>query len=198
MNAFEPMTVAIGQYQTTFQGRTQHLTPLRSTMSDQIRIAVLRRPDSEALLAMLGRCSPLTLYRRFHGITDGTFFARQVLAEVEDQNSYLAWNGDRCVGLGSLGRGPDTADIGVLVEDSWQRRGVGTKLSIALLRQAREWRVPLLRADVLAENAFTLRALARMGPTKTSLDCGSYTVLVHLGRKASTATVVAHAATKGL
>ena len=77
---------------------------------------------------MLGRCSSMTLYHHFHGITDGVAYARHVLANADGHDSYLAWSEDRCVGVGSLHVGEDQAEIGVLVEDSWQRRGVGTAL----------------------------------------------------------------------
>ena len=150
-------------------------------MPDRIRVTVLEHADSEALLAMVGRCSAMTLYRRFHGVTDGVPYAQQVLADAAGHDSYAAWSGDRCVGLGNLHVRDDTAEIGVLVEDGWQRRGVGTALVVALVRRARERRSPFLRADLLAENRFALQALASVGPLRTSLAHGSYTALIDLG-----------------
>jgi RimJ/RimL family protein N-acetyltransferase len=145
-----------------------------------IRIAVLELADSEALLGMLGRCSPTALYRRFHGVTDGIFYAQQVLAAAGDRDSYVAWIGKECVGLGNLHVCDDTADVGVLIEDDWQRRDVGTALLIALVRRVRERGLHFLRAEVLDENRFALQVLARIGPAKTSLAAGSYTTLVDL------------------
>ena len=162
--------------------RHTHLRPAAgSMMPDRIRVTVLEHADSEALLAMVGRCSAMTLYRRFHGVTDGVSYAQQVLADAAGHDSYAAWRGDRCVGLGDLHVRDDTAEIGVLAEDGWQRRGVGTALVVALARRARERRSPFLRADLLAENHFALRALARVGPTRTSLAYGGYTALIDLG-----------------
>jgi GNAT superfamily N-acetyltransferase len=148
---------------------------------DRVRVAVLERADSEALLAMLGRCSPETLYRRFHGVTDGTFYADKVVAAAAYGDSSVAWNDNRCVGLGNLHLCDDTADVGVLVEDAWQRRGVGTALLIALLQRIRERGSQFLRADVLEENRFALRVLSRHGSATTSIAAGSYTILVDLG-----------------
>ena len=148
-------------------------------MPHRTRVAVLEQNDSEALLDMLGRCSPTTLYRRFHGVSDGIFYAKQVLATAGCRDSFVAWIGKECVGLGNLHVG-DTADVGVLVEDDWQRRGVGTALLIALVRRVREHGSHLLRADVLDETRFALQVLARLGPAKTSLAAGSYTTLVDL------------------
>jgi GNAT superfamily N-acetyltransferase len=147
----------------------------------RIRVAVLEHADSEALLAMFGRCSPKALYGRFHGVTDGTFYADQVLAAAAHGDSFVAWNGDACVGLGNAHVDGDIADVGILVEDAWQRRGVGTALLIATLRRACERRSRFLRADVLEESRFVLRILARLGSATTSMAAGCYTTLVDLG-----------------
>jgi len=149
-------------------------------LPDRIRVTVLEPADSEALLAMVGRCSPTALYRRFHGITNGVSYAQQVLADTGCRDSFAAWSGEDCVGLGNLGVCDDTAEVGVLVEDGWHGRGVGTALAVALVGRARERRSHFLRADVLAENRFVLHVLARFGPTKISLDHGIYTTLVDL------------------
>ena len=152
----------------------------RKTNPPPFRVAVLEHADSEALLGMLGRCSPTSLYRRFHGVTNGIFYAQQVLAAAGGRDSYVAWIGEECVGVGNLHVCDDTADVGVLVEDDWQRRGVGTALLIALVRRVRECGSHFLRADVLEENRFALQVLARLGPANTSLAAGSYTTLVDL------------------
>src|SRR5262245_39752138 len=65
-------------------------------------IAAVSPADTHQVLAMLGRCSSGTLYRRFHGVTDGVAYARQLLTPGRGQDSYSAWVGDRCVGLASL------------------------------------------------------------------------------------------------
>ncbi len=152
----------------------------RSVRSDRIRVTVLEQADSDALLDMAGRCSATTLYRRFHGVTDGVRYAQQLLADAADHDSYAAWNGDRCVGIGNLHVCEDTAEIGVLVEDGWQRRGVGSALVAALVRRARQHRTDFLRADLLAENQFVLQTLARVGPLRTRSAPGSYTALIDI------------------
>ena len=161
------------------------MTPTRIKDQDrnaiaQLRITVLEPVDSGALLGLLARCSPTALYRRFHGVTNGLFYAQQIVAAAEGRDSYVAWIGEECVGLGNLHVRDDTADIGVLVEDDWQRRGVGTALLIALMRRIGECGSHFLRADVLEENRFVLPLLARLGPAKTSVAAGSYTTVVDL------------------
>ena len=137
-------------------------------------------PIPERCSACLPRCSPTALYRRFHGVTNGIFYAHQIVAAAESRDSYVAWIGTECVGLGNLHVRDDTADIGVLVEDDWQRRGVGTALLLALERRVRERGSHFLRVDVLEENRFVLPLVARLGPSKTTVAAGSYTTLVDL------------------
>jgi GNAT superfamily N-acetyltransferase len=146
----------------------------------RVRVAALEHGDADNLFAMLGRCSPGTLYGRFHGVTDGTFYARQVLATAESKDSYVAWHGQNLVGLANLHVSDDTADIGVLIEDAWQRRGVGTALLSALVRRVRERGSRFLRADVLDDNRFVIRALSLLGSAKTAVAAGSYTTVVDL------------------
>jgi GNAT superfamily N-acetyltransferase len=162
---------------------TYHRPSARSMLPERIRVSVLEPADSEALLAMVGRCSPTARYHRFHGVTSGVSYAEQVLAAADCQDSFAAWIGKECVGLGNLHICDDTAEIGVLVEDDRQRRGVGTALLIALVRRVRERGSHFLRAEVLDENHFALQVLGRLGPAKTSLAYGSYTTLVDLAHE---------------
>jgi GNAT superfamily N-acetyltransferase len=150
----------------------------------QIRVDVLEPAASEALFAMLTRCSPKTLYRRFHGVTDGTYHAEQVLASAPCGDSFVAWNGGECVGLADIHVDGETADVGILVEDAWQRQGVGAALLRAALRRVHERRSRFLRADVLEDCRFVLRVLGRLGSATTSMAAGCYTTVVDFGVEA--------------
>ncbi len=158
-----------------FASRLPAATPLR--------VAALESVDSGAVVAMLRRCSPLSRFRRFHGITDGVSYVTQNLtaATRTAERIYGAWAAGRCVGLGSMHvDGRVSAEIAVLVEDAWQRRGVGWALVAALDGKARQSRLTGLRAEVLTENWFVPPALSRLGPTRTSTSCGVHTVWVDL------------------
>ena len=147
----------------------------------RIRIKALVREDAEAVLAMLGRCSPDTLYRRFHGVTDGHAHVARVLANIPGQDAYVAWSGGRCVGLASMAIDDDgSTHIGVLVEDRWQRRGAGSALTATLVARARQLGVGSLVADVLADNRFIVPLLGRIGPITASFDSGGATVRLGL------------------
>ena len=153
----------------------------RPPAPDHIRVALLQQRDSMALLSMLGRCSARSLYRRFHGPTGGVPYLQSKLAEAANGESYVAWADDTCVGFGNIHVRGDTADIGLLVEDHWQRRGIGAALVNELVCHARNDGARFLRADVLAdEDRFVLQSLSRMGEMRTSLDFGVYTATVDI------------------
>jgi len=111
--------------------------------------------DTEAVLAMVARCSRMTLFRRFHGPSDGVAYARAVLDRQPGDETLVAWKRPACIGLATLGRDEGgIAHLGVLVEDAWQRRGVGSRLVTALLDGARAKGVSRVHVDVLGDDRF--------------------------------------------
>jgi GNAT superfamily N-acetyltransferase len=148
-----------------------------------LRIARLRGADYGPVVSMLGRCSPETLQRRFHAITDGVPYVTRLLAGASGEIGYGAWLVGRCMGVASLHVADgSSAEMAVLIEDDWQRRGIGSALVAELARQARQRGLTCLRADVRADNHFVPPALARMGPTRTSISAGVYTIWLNLER----------------
>ena len=73
-------------------------------------------------------------------------------------------------------------DLGVLVEDAWQRRGVGTWLVASLLVNARSRGVTTVHADVLGDDLFILEALRRIGPLTVAIEFGTYSIDIDIGR----------------
>ena len=72
---------------------------------------------------MLTRCSQATLVRRFHGFTDGVAYTRALFRNQPNGDTFVAWYGSCCVAVATLGVDANgIADLGVLVEDAWQRR----------------------------------------------------------------------------
>jgi GNAT superfamily N-acetyltransferase len=128
---------------------------------------------------MVGRCSPSALYHRFHGNTDGTAYVRHLVA-TSGHETLTAWSGVRCVGLATLARSACDHELGVLVEDGWQRRGIGTALLSCLVASARARGIGQIVAEVLGEDSFVLSALRRVGPAVVTLEQGVYTVRVTL------------------
>ena len=136
-------------------------------------------PQLPDLLAMLGRCSSRTLYQRFHGATDGTFHARD-LARRTGHLTVGAWTRSGCIGIATLAPGEGIYDLGVLIEDAWQRRGVGAVLLRRLAELAAAAGISEWRAEVLAENGWVLGVLSRIGRVDASVRWGEYSVRIEL------------------
>lgn len=140
--------------------------------------------DTEAVLTMLSRCSRTTLFHRFHGLTDGVGYFAALLGDGPLDHTLLAWYRSTCVGVATLGGGATgIVDLGVLVEDAWQRQGVGTRLVAALLDGAREKGVTGVHADVLGDDMFILESLRRIGSLTVSIEFGSYSIDIEIGRQ---------------
>jgi GNAT superfamily N-acetyltransferase len=73
------------------------------------------------------------------------------------------------------------AELGVLVEDAWQRRGVGSVLLRELAGHARRAGLRALTAQLLTEQAWTAGLLRPYGTCQTGLPSrGTVTVTVRL------------------
>lgn len=146
-------------------------------------VAQLGPHDVAALLALHDRCTPETRFARWHGHTNA--FPRRYLAAItageDDHVAVGAWDGGRLVGFGSAALlRPGTRELGLLVEDAWQHRGLGRKMLAALLDEARRLRTARLRAEVLASEARLLEPLARLGPMATRTSFGVVTAEVDI------------------
>ncbi|GAA4511929.1 hypothetical protein GCM10023191_076770 [Actinoallomurus oryzae] len=103
-------------------------------------IRAVRTGDAAALAAMFGRCSRETRYRRFHGPVAEipASYLRRCLDGPHRAFVAEPTGGD-IVGLASSGPAlddPCVHEVGVLVEDAWQRRGVGGLLLARLFADA--------------------------------------------------------------
>ncbi|NJQ04340.1 GNAT family N-acetyltransferase [Streptomyces lonarensis] len=102
---------------------------------------IVLRPAGPAELAAAGamhdRCSEESLARRYHGPPGEASRYLPHLLGPHHGRSVAAWSADgRLVGLGHLLWDGDEAEVALLVEDAWQRRGVGTALLSELLALA--------------------------------------------------------------
>jgi GNAT superfamily N-acetyltransferase len=149
-------------------------------------VRLLRPGVSEtgAVLAMVARCSRASLFHRFHGFTDGVAYFGALLRDRPFDQTRLAWYGSTCVGVAALGvSATGIVDLGLLVEDAWQRRGIGTRLVSSLLDGARAKGVTTVHADVLSDDRFILRVLRRCGPLSVSIEGGIFSIDINLSRQ---------------
>ena len=153
---------------------------------DEVTVRKPERADAEAVLAMLRRCSRTSLYHRFHGFGDGGAYFAELLRNRPTDQTMLAWHGRACVGAATLAAGAARIpDLGVLVEDAWQRRGIGTRLTALLVDRARSTGVTSVHADILNEDLFILRALRRLGPLTTTFERGTVAIDIDLADRLS-------------
>jgi len=146
--------------------------------NDNLLVRSLLPADLPAVGEMTARCSRDTIFHRFHGFIDLPTYLGGLL--TGEQTSVVACWENCCVGLASLGPGAQGPELAVLVEDAWQRRGIGGALFDALVDMAKARGHRLLHADVLFEDAYILRALARYGRLDVELEYGDYSVSVYL------------------
>jgi GNAT superfamily N-acetyltransferase len=144
-----------------------------------VRIRRAEPDDRQALVAVLARCTAETRYRRFLGPVSS--IPEPYLTEaVEGANGHFALVAEAEPGLVALAScstvGDGAADLGILVEDNFQRRGLGTALLAKLIEQADRSGLQALTATVLGEQAWLLRALRAYGPLDVSISSGVFDV----------------------
>jgi GNAT superfamily N-acetyltransferase len=137
--------------------------------------------DRPALERMLARCTGQTRYRRFHGpvnvfperyLTEAlsgsplhfALVASVVDAAVDDAADDGTVDDGTVVALASC-RAVDegVAELGILVEDEWQHRGVGGYLLAEIVAHARRTGLRALQAQVLADQPWIVGLLRRHG-----------------------------------
>ncbi|MEV7926619.1 MULTISPECIES: GNAT family N-acetyltransferase [unclassified Kitasatospora] len=139
--------------------------PSRLTLADGTALTL--RPagpaDRAAALAMHLRCSPASLRLRYHGpVRDAGRYLDHLL-DARHGHSLAATAADgRIVALGHLMWDDDEAELAVLVEDAWQRRGLGPALLRQLSAAARAAGVTTVYAVTHASNTGLITAMRRL------------------------------------
>ncbi|GAA0543637.1 hypothetical protein GCM10010390_52150 [Streptomyces mordarskii] len=88
---------------------------------------------------MHARCSPATLGLRYHGsVGDADRYLAHLLSPRFGRTLAAYTASGRLVALGHLLWDGDEAEVALIVEDEWQRRGVGGELLRRLVAMAAE------------------------------------------------------------
>jgi GNAT superfamily N-acetyltransferase len=158
----------------------------------------LRRADAadrEALRSMFDRCTPRTRYRRFHGpvkaiperyladALSGSALHYALVACPEFPDRHPDARAGGVVALGSCRTvGEGAAELGLLIEDAWQRHGLGTRLLRDLVTHASRAGLRVLEAQLLVEQAWITGLLSPYGACRLrSTGDGVLNVTVRLG-----------------
>jgi len=150
----------------------------------------IRRPvagDRARIEDMWERCSPATRYSRLHSPCP-TLPVPYIDAVMCDPSaSRVCVIGGQLVGLASLiVESEGVGDLGVIVENAWQRHGVGTLLVESLVAGAAGRDITVIKASVLAAQAHLADALRRLsGDTAITSAGPTVTVTVRLGSNSS-------------
>jgi RimJ/RimL family protein N-acetyltransferase len=137
--------------------RDDEWVPLRD--GRRVYIRSWQPDDQPEIAALFERLSPRSLAQRFHSAA--VRITAAVLDQVTAGHALVAELDGQVVALASYNPLPDRgqADVGIVVDDAHQRRGIGTALCDSLARHARRAGIPRLRAEVLSSNYGMLRLL---------------------------------------
>jgi len=154
--------------------------------------------DMQAISDFFAGLSAQTRYLRFFGpVTPGAALLRTLSGCAENVDALVAVRASAIVGHAMAvdrdgSRGTRVTDIGVVVGDAWQGRGVGSALMRALVTGAQARGVAVLEMDVLDANHSVLAMItdhwpaARVGQTP---DCVS--IRVRLPQRSANPSAVA-------
>ncbi|WP_435612428.1 N-acetyltransferase family protein [Streptomyces sp. bgisy159] len=116
--------------------------------------------DLQAAKEMHERCSSRTLGMRYHGpVGDADRYLKHLLSPRFGRTLAVRTPSGRIVGLGHLLWDGDETEVALLVEDRWQRRGIGGELLRRLVAMAREAGCESVYAVTQASNTGMVAAM---------------------------------------
>ncbi len=134
-----------------------------------VELRAARPGDSARLERMFYRLSPDTIYFwTFVPAHKQPHWAARfgALAQIDYYQQYavVAMVNGEVVGLARFDREatPGQAEVAIVIEDAWQRRGLGRQLMYRLIEAARRLQITTFTARILGENRRTLRLVAML------------------------------------
>ncbi|MET9130798.1 GNAT family N-acetyltransferase [Streptomyces antibioticus] len=147
----------------------------------------VRRADTGDLAAareMHERCSPRTLGMRYHGpVGDADRYLNHLLSPRFGRTLAVQTTSGRIVGLGHLLWDGDETEVALLVEDGWQRRGIGAGLLDRLVAMAVEAGCESVYAVTQSSNTGMVAAMRGLGlPLDYQIEEGTLVITARLDR----------------
>jgi acyl-CoA hydrolase/RimJ/RimL family protein N-acetyltransferase len=157
----------------------------------------IRPTDEPKLVGLFYSMSEDALYKRFMRVVKRVAHEeRQYFLDVDyvDNMAIVLETSDpryepEIVGIAQYFRDPDTdfADVGFIVKDTWQGKGLGRILVEEMIRLARVNGIKGLTADVLANNQAMLHLFEQTGlDVRTETESGVVLVEIHFEESAVT------------
>jgi RimJ/RimL family protein N-acetyltransferase len=190
--AFTPAEYARAQALVEVSGALLRQHTERATLllpdGSELLIRTATGDDLEPVLRLHARSSTATRRRRYlaRGKAPSPERMRQLL-EPAGGVALLALHDDRVVASANLVAEGDLGEVALLVEDGWQRRGIGTALLRRLIGHADGSQLAALVAHTEADNVAMIRTLRRFGAPDGERDGTMLTVTLPVaGRQRAT------------
>ncbi|MBV7696527.1 GNAT family N-acetyltransferase [Streptomyces sp. TRM70350] len=138
--------------------------------------------DLQAAKAMHDRCSARTLSMRYHGpVKDADRYLNHLLSPRFGRTLAVQTASGRIVGLGHLLWDGDETEVALLVEDEWQRRGIGAELLGRLVAMAVEAGCESVYAVTQSSNTGMVAAMRGLGlPLDYQIEEGTLVITARL------------------
>lgn len=138
--------------------------------------------DLRAAKAMHERCSARTLGMRYHGpVGDADRYLGHLLSPRFGRTLAVQTASGRIVGLGHLLWDGDETEVALLVEDAWQRRGIGGELLGRLVAMAVEAGCASVYAVTQSSNTGMVAAMRGLGlPLDYQIEEGTLVITARL------------------
>ncbi|WP_191134271.1 GNAT family N-acetyltransferase [Streptomyces sp. col6] len=149
---------------------------------NEITVRRADRADHGAAVAMHGRCSEQTLRLRYHGpVRDADRYLDHLLSPRFGRTLAVQTASGRLVALGHLLWDGDETEVALLVEDEWQRRGIGSELLARLVAMAGEAGCESVYAVTQASNTGMVAAMRALSlPLDYQIEEGTLVITARL------------------
>lgn len=154
------------------------------TLPEGNEITVRRADGSDlpAARAMHDRCSERTLALRYHGpVADADRYLGHLLSPRFGRTLAATTASGKLVALGHLLWDGDETEVALLIEDDWQRRGIGSELLGRLIGLAVEAGCDSVYAVTQAQNTGMVAAMRGLGlPLDYQIEEGTLVITARL------------------
>ncbi|MEU6880021.1 GNAT family N-acetyltransferase [Streptomyces sp. NPDC046712] len=150
---------------------------------NEITVRRVDQSDLAAARAMHDRCSERTLGLRYHGpVGDADRYLNHLLSPRFGRTLAVQTASGRLVALGHLLWDGDETEVALMVEDDWQRRGIGSELLGRLVAMAVEAGCESVYAVTQSSNTGMVAAMRALNlPLDYQIEEGTLVITARLG-----------------